>query len=281
MKRGFVDGPEGQIFYREAGIGRPVILMHQILRTSLDYEFVIPILAEHYRVVAMDNMGCGDSDAPPRPLSIEAHAHAIATAMDGLGIERAVLVGHHSGANQALEIGLQRPDLVDAVVLSGLFYVDDPAERARLHRKALTLQHPATRADGSHLLEIWSEGLRTNWGKPRFPAERTDLLAQFFIEQVKTGARRFEPYVAVMEYDTAARLPRLNAPCLFVKGCDDIPMCAGSELWIRDQPQARLVEIQLPGGGEMPRLCPQTWSSAILDFLASEGICAGNRSYVA
>ena len=49
IRRGFVDAPDGQMFYREAGNGPPIVLIHQILRTSLDYESVIPILAERYQ----------------------------------------------------------------------------------------------------------------------------------------------------------------------------------------------------------------------------------------
>lgn len=267
MRRGFVDGPDGQIFYREAGNGPPIVLIHQILRTSLDYEFVIPILAERYRVMAFDNMGCGDSDAPPKAYSLEDHANAIAAAMDRLGIEGAVLAGHHSGANQAMELALRRPDLARSVVMSGLFYVEDSRQLDELHGKALKLRDPEPRANGSHLVPLWEEGLRTNWGKPRFPADRTDLLTKFFLEQIKTGPRRFEPYVALMVYDTSARLPLLRAPCLFIKASDDVLMCAGWHLWRRDQPDARFVEIEVMGGGEMPRLYAPEWSAVILNFL--------------
>jgi pimeloyl-ACP methyl ester carboxylesterase len=270
MRRGFVDTLHGQTFYREAGSGAPIVLLHQILRTSLDYEFVIPLLAGCYRVIAFDNVGCGDSDAPPHRYSVDDHAAAIAAAMDGLGIKHAALAGHHSGANLALELALQRPDLARSVIMSGLFYVEDPRQLEALHLKALTLQDPEARADGSHLAAIWEEGLRTNWGKPRFPPERTDLLTKFFVEQIKTGPRRFEPYVAVMTYATATRLPLLRTPCLFISARDDVLMCNGTGLWARDQPDAEIVEITFAGGGEMPRLAPEAWSAAVLRFLAAE-----------
>lgn len=267
VRRGFVDGPDGQIFYREAGSGPPIVLVHQILRTSLDYKFVMPILAERYRVVAFDNVGCGDSDAPPKPYSLEEHANAIAVAMDGLRIERAAIVGHHSGANIALDLCLQRPDLVRSVVLSGLFYVADAAQLRELREKALKLREPKAKADGSHLPLLWAEGLRTNWGKPRLPPERIDLLTDFFLEQMKSGPRRFEPYIAQMAYPTHERLPRLAAPCLFIKATDDVFMCAASHWWRRDQPRAKFTEIAVSDGGEMPRLYAPAWSAAILDFL--------------
>lgn len=267
MQRGFVSVPNGQMFYRKAGSGRPIVLVHQILRTSLDYSFVMPILAQRHRVIAFDNMGCGDSDAPPSAYSMDEHVNAIATALDRLGIMEAAVAGHHSGANLAMELGIQRPDLASRVILSGLFYVEDPKQLKVLYAKSLKFKDPEPRADGSHLVTLWEEGLNTNWGKPRLPADRLDLLTDFFLEQIKTGPRRFEPYVALMACDTSTRLPLLKVPCLFIKASDDMKDCAASQLWRKDQPNAKLVEIQVVGGGDLPRLCPREWAAAILSFL--------------
>lgn len=268
MRRGFVDGPFGQMFYRERGSGPAIVLVHQILRTSLDFRAAMLLLGRSYRVVAFDNVGCGDSDPPDAPCSLEEHAKALGMAMDALGLRDAVVVGHHSGANIALEICLQRSDLVRAVVLSGLFYVEDAAKLRELEAKALTLRDPPAKPNGSHLVELWNEGLRTNWGKPRFPPDRLDLLGEFFFEQYKTGPRRFEPYVAQMRHDTAARLPALQRPCLFISASDDVWMCNATDLWRRDQPKASFEQVEAPQGGELPRLHPNEWSAAILRFLA-------------
>ncbi len=266
VRRGFADTADGQIFYREAGSGPPVVLIHQILRTSLDYRFVMPILAECHRVVAFDSVGCGDSDRPARPYSLEDHGAAIGRAMDALDLEGATVAGHHSGADIAMEVGLQRPDLVARNVFSGLGYVSDPAILPELHAKALTLRDPETRLDGSHLLEIWREGVRTNWGKPRFPEDRLDLMTEFFLEQIKTGPRRFEQYVAMFAYDATVKLPRVEVPVLFIRSTGDVFMCNAVDDWMRDQPGASLVEIEVDEGGELPRLHPEPWARAVLDF---------------
>jgi pimeloyl-ACP methyl ester carboxylesterase len=267
QRRGYVDVPDGQMFYREMGAGDTVVLIHQILRTSLDYSFVMPILARKYRVVAFDWMGCGDSDAPPHAYTIEEHGAAIAAGMAALGIERAAVAGHHSGADVAMEVALQHPEAVSKLVLSGLAYVSDPSKLAELHAKASRLRDPEPVVDGSHLLAFWNEGLNTNWGKPRLPADRLDLVAMFFLEQIKSGPRRFEPYVAQFAYDASRKLPKVRVPILFIRSSDDIFICAASDEWMRDQPTARLVEIEVEGGGEMPRLYPEPWAREILQFL--------------
>lgn len=266
IKRGFVDTFDGQIHYREAGEGPPIVLIHQILRTSLDYKFVMPVLAKSHRVIAIDSVGCGDSDPPDNPYTLEEHGTAICRAIEALSIDKVTVGGHHSGANIAMEVALQRPDLVDRAVLSGLGYINDASVLPGLYAKASKLADPDTKLDGSHLLEIWKEGVKTNWGKPRFPEDRLDLISDFFLEQIKTGPRRFEQYVAFFAYDATKKLREVDVPILFIRSTDDIFMCNAAEDWLLDQPGAQLVEIKVEGGGELPKLYPEPWANAVLAF---------------
>ena len=71
MRKGYIDIPEGQIHYRTAGNGEPVLLLHMTAQSSMEFESIIPILAKSYRVVAMDTLGHGNSDNPPGGFRIE------------------------------------------------------------------------------------------------------------------------------------------------------------------------------------------------------------------
>ncbi len=70
MKRAYVDVPGGQVHYRTEGRGRPLILIHQSVCSSDEYSRVLPLLAKNYRVIAMDTLGYGESDKPPRVYDI-------------------------------------------------------------------------------------------------------------------------------------------------------------------------------------------------------------------
>ena len=74
MKRGYIDIPEGQIHYRTAGSGEPLLLLHRSPSSSEEFGDVIPILARDYWVVAMDTPGYGNSDDPPRVYEIADYA---------------------------------------------------------------------------------------------------------------------------------------------------------------------------------------------------------------
>ena len=120
MNRGYVDTPEGQIHYRTEGSGEPIVLLHQPPLSSEEYDFIIPVLAEKYQAIAMDMLGHGDSDDPPDyNYEIEDYARNVVHFLDALGINKASIVGHHSGATVAVEVAAAYPPRVDRLVLSG------------------------------------------------------------------------------------------------------------------------------------------------------------------
>lgn len=112
------------------------------------------VAAEGLRAIPMDTMGYGDSDRPPTPYTtMSEFAQAVIWLMDGLGIEKANLLGVLTGSQIALQVAAEHPDRVNAVVTQEAFNWGTPARRAvheRIHR-----YHPP-QDDGSHLLQIWN-----------------------------------------------------------------------------------------------------------------------------
>ncbi|HEY1364874.1 MAG TPA: alpha/beta hydrolase [Xanthobacteraceae bacterium] len=80
--------------------------------------------AAHCRAIAFDRPGFGYSTRPfTRQWTPTAQADLLAKALQRLGCERAVIVGHSWGTLTALALAQQHPELVRALVLlSGLYY---------------------------------------------------------------------------------------------------------------------------------------------------------------
>ena len=53
-----------RIHYRMAGVGEPVVLLHGFPETSYAWRKILPALCQHYKVIAPDLRGFGDSDRP-------------------------------------------------------------------------------------------------------------------------------------------------------------------------------------------------------------------------
>lgn len=103
----------------DQGSGAPVLLLHGFPDSSRLWRHQIPALSDAgYRVIAPDLRGFGDSDKPR-----EVGAYAVPTLvsdvvgmLDGLGVERAHVVGHDWGAVLAWGLAALLPDRVDRLV---------------------------------------------------------------------------------------------------------------------------------------------------------------------
>jgi pimeloyl-ACP methyl ester carboxylesterase len=102
--------------YIATGRGPAVVLLHT-LRTQLDmFQKVIPELAKHFRVYALDYPGHGYSDIPRTEYSSELFVTAVARFLDQLDIRDALVVGESIGGTVALLLAARRNPRVRSVV---------------------------------------------------------------------------------------------------------------------------------------------------------------------
>ena len=118
-----VDGVH--LHYVERGEGPPVVLLHGNTVTLADFEAsgLIGRLAKNHRVIAFDRPGFGHSNRPRdrlwTPMAQAALFHA---ALNRLGVEQPVLVGHSMGTMTVLAMALSQPEKVRSLVLLGGYF---------------------------------------------------------------------------------------------------------------------------------------------------------------
>ena len=106
-----------RVFFRSAGSGPVVVLVHGITSTSATWANVFPYLAERFTVIAPDLMGHGDSAKPRGDYSLGAYASGIRDLLIALGHERATFVGHSLGGGVAMQLAYQFPEHCERLVL--------------------------------------------------------------------------------------------------------------------------------------------------------------------
>lgn len=115
-----LDGPDLNV--REYGPPgeRAVVLLHGYSASIQWWEKVAPQLARDQRVIAIDLVGHGGSEAPADGAAYrsDAQATAVRNALVALGVRHAVLIGHSMGGAVSAELARQYPDLVERVVVS-------------------------------------------------------------------------------------------------------------------------------------------------------------------
>ncbi len=116
MARAALDGIE--LEYEVRGAGEPVVLVH----AGVLAEWFKPLVQERaltgrYQVVSYHRLGYAGSSRVAGPVSIGQQAAHCRALMRSLGIERAHIVGHSLGANIALQLALDAPDVVHSLAL--------------------------------------------------------------------------------------------------------------------------------------------------------------------
>ena len=109
----FVDLPNLRMHVAEAGEGDPVILLHGWPQNWWAWRRLIPLLAEHFRVICPDQRGFGWSDAPAGGYEKETLAEDVLQLLDALQLSRVRLIGHDVGGFVGFLICLKQPERVD------------------------------------------------------------------------------------------------------------------------------------------------------------------------
>lgn len=119
-RRGYVDGPFGQVHFRQIGTGPAIVLLHQAPMSSAQFDNVYAVLAAHgLQAIGIDMPGFGQSDPAPGVPTIGDYAQVVVPVLDALNLQTVAVLGHHTGALVATELALQAPDRVSALVLNG------------------------------------------------------------------------------------------------------------------------------------------------------------------
>ncbi|MGY4156652.1 pimeloyl-ACP methyl ester carboxylesterase [Bradyrhizobium sp. USDA 4461] len=101
------------------GSGRPLLLLHGWPEFWLTWEPVMARLADRYTLIAPDLRGFGDSDKPQGPYGPDQHTDDMLALLDGLGIDRAGVVGHDVGGAVMQPLARKAPERI-----AGLFLFD-------------------------------------------------------------------------------------------------------------------------------------------------------------
>lgn len=109
----------GEVHAIVEGSGPPVVLVHGVTESALTFHELQHAIAHVATVHAVDLPGHGLTDIPPEVLSLDEMAHWVDAYMEAEGIERAVLCGWSMGGGVSLELAIQRPSRVGALVLLG------------------------------------------------------------------------------------------------------------------------------------------------------------------
>ena len=261
--------------YLTAGEGPPLVLLHGVGTSALEWTRVMPELARGSSVYAPDLLqpGRGDGSEGYWPASL---AEFVADFMDALGIEHAAVVGNSLGGLVALRFALSNPSRVSALGLvdsAGLGREVTPALASAtlpgLGEAAVNLaQTPVGAAQRSLVRAPLLFAFPTS-APPEWLAEQTRLgLSSGFMETTLTALRsHIGPGGQRGSEILLDELPRLEMPTLVVWGGLDkvVPLRHAHDAVARLRRGS--LEV-LPGCGHLPHAeCPKRFAEVLSRFL--------------
>jgi pimeloyl-ACP methyl ester carboxylesterase len=241
-----------QLNHHRAGSGDPVLLIHGVGSQWQVWEPVIEPLARGRDVIAIDLPGHGGSQT--LPVGVEpgasALADAVASFLDSIGVERAVIGGNSLGGWTALELAKRdRAKAVVALSPAG-FFSDWEAEWCRAHLST-----------NVKLIRRWPErfssftrrpGLRqlTMGGIVGRPAEMP-AAAAVGIQRGALAATAFDATIATLTSQRFEGTVPIDVPVTLVWGTRDLVLFPWQARRAFEQiPHARHLPLQ--GAGHVP-----------------------------
>jgi pimeloyl-ACP methyl ester carboxylesterase len=217
----------------------------------------MPILAGMgLRAIAIDLPGHGMSSPVAGEPTVAEFADCVAAAIDGLGLGRALVAGHHGGAIIAARLAAAHPDKVERLALDNavLFL---PEERAAMSQSIKEIHDVAP--DGGHFAERWAQVRR--FGDPDWSDATVHLsVVTYFLN----GPWKEHARIAAGRHDLAADIVRIACPTLSVASRKD-PAFDKVKRLVEMRPDWEHAEF--PGGPAMAFEYPEAWCATIGGFL--------------
>jgi pimeloyl-ACP methyl ester carboxylesterase len=127
---GTVKTSGGELHYRIAGTGKPLLLLHGYSGYGEQWRNFLAEFLDDYKVIAVDLPGHGQSSKLSASFIVADAARDMWQLMDHLGVKQIYGVGYSAGGMTLLQMALLEPSRVQAMILAASAFTV-PEERSR------------------------------------------------------------------------------------------------------------------------------------------------------
>lgn len=268
----FIKSTDGlNLHVEEAGDGKPVLFIHEFGGNHQSWEPQMRFFARRYRCITYAARGYAPSDIPS---SIEAYSQKIAVAdalavLDGLGIDKAHIVGLSMGGFATVHFGLMAPDRALSLTVAGAGYGCEKAFEDYFRNVSLEVAKNFETKGAKEFSKIYALGAsRVQYQNkdPRGWREFADRLAT----HSDTGAAMTMRGVQARRpsfYDLEEQLKVMKVPTLVIAGDED-DHCLQPGIFLKKTIPACGLSV-FPKTGHTLNLEEPAWFNALLaEFFA-------------
>ena len=263
-----------KLYYEEVGAGTPVVFVHEFAGDYRTWEPQLRYFARQHRCVTYSQRGYPPSDVPSDPTRYgqDIARDDVIAVMDGVGIEKAHVVGHSMGAYTALHVGMRYPERCLSVVAAGCGWGSNPDPAKRDAMKAMAAEaakmfqeHPieisgANYADAP-MRQVYKHKDPRGWQEFRRMMTQHSALGHA-MTMLNLQSKR--PTL----WDMEAELRKFSVPLLVIVGDEDDLCLDGSVFMKRVVPTAALLVIPR-SGHTVTSEDPAAFNAALAELFAA------------
>ena len=242
-----------KLYYEEAGAGTPVVFVHEFAGDSRSWEPQLRHFSRRYRCITYNARGYPPSEVPG---DVERYSQArarddIRSVLDGLGIERAHIVGLSMGAFATLHFGISYGKRALSLTIAGGGYGAHPAQYAKFQKDSRA-NGEAIRSDGmAKFAATYGHGPTRVQFQNKDPRGFAEYIRQLSEHSALGSANTMLGYQARRPslYDLTSDMARIDVPTLIMAGDEEEPCLEVCLLMKRAIPTAGLAILPKSGHG--------------------------------
>ena len=272
----FVEVNGVDVHYKTWGKGEPTfILLHGFGASLFSWREVTKPLSQFGTVIAYDRPAFGLTERPlewegESPYGPQAQVDIVIGLMDELGIEKAILVGNSAGGTVSMQVALQHPERVDALILvDAAVYAGGGAPAwSRPILKTPQMNHVGPLI-ARQLQAQGTDFLKTAWHDPSKITPEIFAGYEKPLQVDNWDKALWQLTVASQESGLVEQLSEITMPTLIITGDDDRIVPTEQSLRLADElPNAELKVIAQ--SGHLPHEeKPLEFMQAVTEFLAT------------
>ena len=252
------------MYYEIHGKGEPLVLIQGLMGNSDLWWQEIPAFSKEYLVIAFDNRGAGQSDAPDIPYTIKMFADDLAGLLSAIGIKSAHIYGHSMGGMISQEFALSYPKMVISLILGGT-------------SSGVLLARPSDTSDSRNIMsqttqspEEHARDVVRTCVTPEFVKKNPEMIQEYMRQLLKhpasSGGGMRQREAIQNARSTYERLPEIKAPTMVIHGdADQAVSVENSRILAARIPNAELVIFK--NAGHVFIETKDEVNRAVLDFL--------------